>query len=394
VAAAASARSCRIAWVAWANPWAIDVLLAALVAVHMFAGLRHPVPAVAAAVLFVAVACLIWRRRAPLAVLVLVGSVYLAYEAVGYANVRALPFALLVVLYTVAVRRPLAVSVTAGVVLGLGVAVAAVVQPGALDEDDFVDQLVALAAAWTLGTGVRLNRIRTSLLEEKAVQLVRAHAVDTRMAVERERARIARELHDIVAHHVSVIVAQAGATRRVFDTQPEQARSALQSIETIGREAMTEMRRLLTVLRGDERGEDHVAAPGLGEMPALVAQMEQVQVPVDLAVRGTTRQLPPGVELNAYRIVQESLTNTLKHAGPTRARVVVHYGPDTLVLRISDEGRSGTAETTAKASVSATGNGLAGMRQRAALLGGRLTAGPGPQGGFRVTAVLPVEAAQ
>jgi hypothetical protein len=174
VAAAASARSCRIAWVAWANPWAIDVLLPALVAVHMFAGLRHPVPAVAAAVLFVAVACLIWRRRAPLAVLVLAGSVYLAYEAVGYANVRALPFALLVVLYTVAVRRPLAVSVTAGVVLGLGVAVAAVVQPGALDEDDFVDQLVALAAAWTLGTGVRLNRIRTSLLEEKAVQLDRA----------------------------------------------------------------------------------------------------------------------------------------------------------------------------------------------------------------------------
>jgi signal transduction histidine kinase len=362
----------------------VDVVLAAAVAAHMLTGPRHPVPAVATVVLAGVTLSLIWRRRAPFTVLAVNGAVFLACEASGYTPVRPLPVAVLIGLYTVAVHLSLPVSLGAGMALSLGAVAAAVAPPGALD-DEFLDQLIAIVAAGTLGGGVRLNRIRTSLLEEKAAQLVREHAVHTRLAVEVERARIARELHDIVAHHVSVIVALAGASGRVFDTEPAHARTALRSVETIGREALTEMRRLLSVLRTEDHGANHAPQPGLSEMPALVAQVEQAQLPVELAVRGEPRRLSPGVELNAYRIVQESLTNTLKHAGPTRATVVVHYRADTLELRISDQGRGIAVAPPAM------GHGLLGMRQRASLLGGKLTAGPGPLGGFQVTAVLPVE---
>jgi signal transduction histidine kinase len=361
------------------------VLLAVLVTVHEFTALRHPLPRLAGMGLLVATLSLSWRRRTPLTVLALTAAVCLSYEAAGYEAIRALPFAVLIMVATVSARLSPTVSGSAAAALAVGAVTAAVTQPGELDDDELIDQLIALAAAWMAGIGVRLNRVRTALLEEKAVQLVREQAVHTRLAVELERARIARELHDIVAHHVSVIVAQAGSTRRVLDRHPELAATALGSIEAVGREALTELRRLLSVLRTDHHGRDHAPQPGLGEMPALVAQIERAQLPVELAILGRPRRLPPGVELNAYRIVQESLTNTLKHAGPTRARVVMDYGADTLELRISDEGRG------APASPSTGGHGLVGMRERVALLGGKLTAGPGPRGGFQVTAVLPVE---
>jgi signal transduction histidine kinase len=359
------------------------VFLAVTVTTHLAAGLVVPVSSTAAVVLVLATLSLAWRRRAPFAVLAVNSAVLVVSEVVGYTLVRPLPFAVLVALYTVTARVSVATSVGTGAALGLVAVVAAIVRSGSLD-DDIVDQLVALAAGWMLGVGVRLGRIRTALLESGAAHLVREQAVQTRLAVELERARIARELHDVVAHHVSIIVAQAGASGRVFDTRPEYARSALHSIETVGREALTEMRRLLSVLGPDEPEAVFAPQPGLGEVSALVAQMAQADVPVDLAVRGSPRRLPPGVELSAYRIVQESLTNTLKHAGPTRASVVLDYGTDVLELQITDDGRGrSAAEAT-------SGHGLAGMRQRAVLLGGRLTTGPGPRGGFRVTAVLPV----
>jgi signal transduction histidine kinase len=361
------------------------VLLALLVTVHEFASLRRALPVPAVAGLLIATLALSWRRRAPLTVLALTGCVCLSYEAAGYWAIRPLPVAVLIALATVSARLSLATSGSAGAVLAVGAVAAtvAVAEPGELEE--LVDQLIALGAAWMAGISVRLSRLRTTLLEEKAAQLVREQAVHTRLAVELERARIARELHDIVAHHVSVIVAQAGSTRRVLDRQPDRAATVLASIESIGREALTELRRLLSVLRTDGHGRDHAPQPGLGEMPALVAQIERAELHVELAILGRPRKLPPGVELNAYRIVQESLTNTLKHAGPTSARVVVEYRADALELQISDEGRGGTTPP------STGGHGLVGMRERAALLGGNLSAGPGPRGGFRVTAVLPVE---
>jgi signal transduction histidine kinase len=359
------------------------VLLALLVTVYELTSLRRTLPVPAVAGLLIATLALTWRRRAPLTVLALTGCLCLSYEAAGYEPIRPLPVAVLIALGTVSARLCPTVSGAASAVLACAAVAAAVVQPGELDE--LVDQLIALGAAWMAGIGIRLNRHRTALLEERATQLVREQTVHTRLAVELERARIARELHDIVAHHVSVIVAQAGSTRRVLDRHPDRAATVLASIETIGREALTELRRLLSVLRTDGHGRDHAPQPGLGEMPALVAQIERADLHVELAILGRPRRLPPGVELNAYRIVQESLTNTLKHAGPTVARVVVEYRTDTLALQISDEGRGGTT------SPSTGGHGLVGMRERAALLGGNLTAGPGPRGGFRVTAVLPVE---
>ena len=383
--AAAPAWYGRVAGVARAHPQGLDVLLAVLVTVHEFTSLVQPLPVLAAAGLLVAMVTLSWRRRAPLAVLAVTAGVSLSYEAAGYEAIRPLPFAILIALATVSARLSPTVSGSAAAALAAGAVTAAVAAPGEVDGDALVDQLIAGVAAWTAGIGVRLNRSRTALLEDRAVQAVREQAVHTRLAVELERARIARELHDIVAHHVSVIVALAGSTRRVLDRDPGYAATALGSIEAIGREALTELRRLLSVLRTDHPDRDHAPQPGLGEMPALVAQIERAQLPVELAILGSPRTLPPGVELNAYRIVQESLTNTLKHAGPTRARVVMDYRADTLELRISDQGRG------AAATPSTGGHGLVGMRERVALLGGRLTAGPGPRGGFQVTAVLPVE---
>ena len=225
---------------------------------------------------------------------------------------------------------------------------------------------------------------RAVLLEERAVRLAREQADRTRLAVEQEQARIARELHDIVAHNVSVIVAQAGAAQRVFTTQPDQARQALSSIETAGREALTEMRRLLGVLRADPGHADRAPQPGLAQLPALLAQVARAGLPVRLATRGTPRPLPAGVQLSAYRIVQEALTNTLKHAAAAGATVVLGYRAGALELEVRDDGQGSPAGLAA-------GQGLVGMRQRAALLGGQLTAGPAPGGGFQVTAHLPID---
>jgi signal transduction histidine kinase len=233
-----------------------------------------------------------------------------------------------------------------------------------------------------LGYGVQLNRARTSLLEEQATQLEREQAARTEAAVEQEQARIARELHDIVAHNVSVIVAQAGAAQRVFDTDSERSRQALGSIELTGREALTEMRRLLGVLRTD-RQENRAPQPGLDQLPGLVEQMRRAGLPVQLTIGGHRRPLAAGVELSAYRIIQEALTNVLKHAGPTRAWVDLTYHSDFLEVQVRDEGRGNSGDLVA-------GHGLVGMRQRVVLVGGELVVGPAPTGGFVVTAQLPM----
>src|SRR6266516_669660 len=194
---------------------------------------------------------------------------------------------------------------------------------------------------------------------ERRVQLAeRERDVAAREAVVEERARIARELHDAVAHNVSMIVVQAGAERR----------DVLQTIEQIGRGALTEMRRLVGMLRADA-AEPLAPQPGLRDLPTLVTQVREAGLPVELHVDGEPRELPVGIELSAYRIVQEALTNALKHAGEARASVRVHYGPDSLELEIADDGADASAPETDG------GHGLVGMRERVALYGGRLDAG-------------------
>ena len=231
---------------------------------------------------------------------------------------------------------------------------------------------------------MQLSRARTALLEEQARQLIDTQAAKTALAVEQEQSRIARELHDIVAHHVSVIVATAGGAQKVFDAHPPQAREALSSIEMTGREALTEMRRLLGALSTQPTSSGRSPQPGLDQLPGLLTQIRRAGLAVDLSVEGTERPLEAGVELSAYRIVQEALTNSLKHAGPARARVKIQDRPDLLKLEVRDDGRGSVRNPR-------PGQGLVGMRERAALLGGTLDVRPMPGRGFRVLASLPVD---
>ena len=216
---------------------------------------------------------------------------------------------------------------------------------------------------------------------ERRVQLAeRERDVAAREAVVEERARIARELHDAVAHNVSMIVVQAGAERRVVEGP---TREVLVTIEQIGRSALTEMRRLVGMLRADA-AEPLAPQPGLADLQMLVTQVREAGLPVELRVEGEPRELPVGIELSAYRIVQEALTNALKHAGEARASVRVHYGPDSLELEIVDDGAGAPAPETGG------GHGLVGMRERVALYGGRLDAGERPSGGFAIRVLLPI----
>jgi len=218
--------------------------------------------------------------------------------------------------------------------------------------------------------------------DRRAEMAERERELAAREAVVEERARIARELHDVIAHNVSMMVVQAGAERRVLDSANGSTREVLQTIEQIGRGALTEMRRLVGMLRSD--GDDPLAPqPGLDDVATLVGQVREAGLPVELTVEGERRDLPAGIELSAYRIVQEALTNALKHAGEAHAQVSVRYGADSLELEILDDGG-------ASAPASPGGHGLVGMRERVALYGGRFEASRRPGGGFAVRAKLPM----
>jgi signal transduction histidine kinase len=221
------------------------------------------------------------------------------------------------------------------------------------------------------------------MAEQRAAELAREQEGRTQAAVAQEQARIAREVHDIVAHDVSVMVAQAGAGRRVFATKPEVAAEALASIEAVGRDALDGLRRLVTLLRSDLEQSGRSPQPSLDRLPWLLDQVRRAGLPVTLTVRGVSRALPATVELNAFRIVQEALTNVLKHAGPTEAAVTLDYGDAELRVEVRDRGR-GSAPSPSP------GYGLISMQQRARMLGGDLVARPAGRG-FVVTARLPVE---
>jgi signal transduction histidine kinase len=233
--------------------------------------------------------------------------------------------------------------------------------------------------AWLVGSYVHHLRWRASRAELEREE--RAEA-----AVASERGRIARELHDIIAHNVSVMVVQAEAADEMLDrNQPERARAPVQTIEETGRAALSDMRRMLGILREADTRPAFAPQPGIANLELLLAKMRESGLPVELEVEGEPRPLPPGIDLSAFRIVQEALTNALKHAGPARAHVLVRFMPEVVELEIEDDGAGPGGET-------AGGHGLVGMRQRVALFGGELAAGPRKEGGFRVRALLPVRA--
>ncbi|MFD3973349.1 sensor histidine kinase [Streptomyces cyaneofuscatus] len=256
---------------------------------------------------------------------------------------------------------------------------------------------VPFVLAWVMGDSLRTRRAYFSQLEERAARLEREREAQSKVAVAAERARIARELHDVVAHNVSVMVVQADGAAYVMDAAPDQARQALETISSTGRQALAEMRRLLGVLRtGDapESGE-YVPQPDVEQIEDLVDQVRRTGLAVDFKVEGTARPLPSGVELTAYRIVQEALTNTRKHGGPDAgASVRLVYFDDGLGLLVEDDGRGAAHELYEDGGADGAGHGMIGMRERVGMVGGTLDAGPRPGGGFRISALLPLKPAE
>jgi signal transduction histidine kinase len=332
------------------------------------------------------------RRRWPLAV-ACVSMAALAVESLaagGAPEGAAVFLPVLVVLYAVAAYESLWPAL-----IGLGVAFAGVVVQSVQDPklvgwgdlvvvDGFFFGLIG-GAVWLVGRYVRRRRrlegtleSRTRLLEREREQ----HAV----VIAAERGRIARELHDVIAHTVSVMGIQAAAAAEVLDHDPERARAPLESIQMTARDAVDELERLLRVLRDGSQSAELAPQPGLGGLEDLIERARGSDVPVELSIEGDRRTLPAGIELAAYRIVQEALTNVRKHASAARAHITVRYGPTRLEVLVEDSGCGSTGEARG------TGHGLVGMRERAALYGGTLDAGPRPGGGFRVRARLPLEA--
>jgi signal transduction histidine kinase len=236
--------------------------------------------------------------------------------------------------------------------------------------------------AATLGESVRGRRVLAAEAEERAARAEQTKEEEARRRVDAERLRIAREVHDTVAHAIAVINVQAGVTAHVLDKRPEQARETLVTIEQTSARALGELRATLGMLRDAE--DRRAPPPGLGQVEELVGMAREAGLDVKLEVASPARELPSAVDQAAYRILQESITNVIRHAGPARVTVSLTYGLDELELRVADDGR-GPLGTGAEG-----GRGIVGMRERAALLGGELTAGPRPGGGFQVRACLPL----
>ncbi|MDP8975107.1 MAG: sensor histidine kinase [Actinomycetota bacterium] len=330
---------------------------------------------------------LAWRRRAPLIVSFIVFPAVLV-EAFLVDMVGLGPFSMLICLYTLAAyseRRRLA--------LLMGITTALVLD-APLPRDFSLYNVLTLAivlgffiSAWVLGYQVRLRREYAGALADRAARLEAEQEAKARQAVAEERVRIARELHDVVAHSVSLIALQAGAAR--LTSGPGQTYDALATIESKSREALAEMRRLLGVLRTQDEGVLAFAPqPSMDRLDALIEQTRAAGLNVAFTVEGQQRSLSPGLDLSAYRIVQEALTNVLKHAGQTRAVVAVRYGANDLEVEVVDEGNEGPVATPRS---DGAGQGLVGMRERVLLFGGELDVGSRPGGGYAVRARLPLD---
>ncbi len=329
---------------------------------------------------------LLWRRQAPLLVLVVVlTALAIPDTAYGIANNASAPFAGIIVAtyasgaYTNARDGRIAAAIIGAMVVLMAFAIGEDVVGDAI----FVGAI--LFAVWGAATVVRSRQELAGALAARTVELEHEREENARLAVAEERARIARELHDVVAHNVSIMVVQAGAERRAIGAERPATTEALATIEGTGRAALAEMRRLLGLLR---RSDDELALapqPSLRHLPDLVEQVREAGMPVDLRIEGQPRPIAPGIDLSAYRIVQEALTNALKHAGPARARVTIRYGVGALDIEIADDGAGDVEE-----SQPGGGHGLVGMRERVALFGGDLAAGRRRGGGYAVRARLPL----
>ncbi|MFE3552506.1 sensor histidine kinase [Streptomyces kronopolitis] len=383
--------------------WAVVLLgFSSLSIVPVSAGILHT----AAIVVVTLGLCLVvaLRRKAPVQMLLLTAAIGVGQLIFG---IRAVPadFGMVVIAYTVASAPGVPRWASRCALFGALVSPTLTFwryQQGA--QAPLSMRIISIALitvpfvlVWVLGDSMRTRRAYWAQLEERATRLEKEREAQSRIAVAAERARIARELHDVVAHNVSVMVVQADGAAYVLDTAPEQSRQALETISGTGRQALAEMRRLLGILRTGEQAEsgEYVPQPGVEQLSDLVDQVRGAGLPVDFRTEGESRDLPSSVELTVYRIVQEALTNTRKHGGPdVRATVRVSYRGDDLELLVEDDGRGAQQEYYEDGGADGLGHGLIGMRERVGMVGGSLTAGPRPGGGFRIGAVLPLKPAR
>jgi signal transduction histidine kinase len=331
----------------------------------------------------------LWRRRLPrttLAVVLPIALVALCLRAGG-----GTVFYVVLALYSlVAVSSRRTALIAAGLSVG-AVLAATLAGGGQMVVPASIGGVALTALAWVAGENTRAGRVYAAQQAERAAEKAAAAAAgraeQVRRAVADERAEIARELHDIVAHAMSLIAVRAGVARMVIDTDPAQAREALSIIETTTRQSLQEMRLLVGVLRDPQQFHPDLSpVPGLGDLDRLIAATAAAGVTAEVSISGAVRALSPAADLSAYRIVQEALTNVVRHAGPTRARVQIRYQPDTVSIEVTDDGPPpGVARPPVPRAGS--GHGLIGMRERAALFGGDLTAAP-HAGGYRVQASL------
>jgi signal transduction histidine kinase len=375
--------------------WVFDAFLALLITVlavpmtsfaaHAQVG-YHPMDWRGYALTVAACVALVGRRRWPDATYLVCLALGLSYLGLDYAHGPA-QFPLVVALYTLAVARPRLRSILAGLLATVMLAVVG----GLTDPHGWVNTATIGAPGWTaaavtLGWAVANRRAYIAEIKDRADRAERSREEETRRAVDTERLRIARELHDVISHTMSMIYVQASAAVHVISEQPQEAARALVTIKTASKEGLRELRAILNVLRQADETDLHHPAPGLGQLDVLVSAANAAGMATTVSISGDPTPLPPTIDLAGYRIVQESLTNVLRHAGPTTVEISIGYRGDSLVIQVDDQGDGAAHENHSEGSRA----GIMGMRERAVTLGGSLEAGPRADGGFRVRTQLPM----
>ena len=371
------------------HPIAADAAFTALLfAITAERVLKSPPPLVWAWVLQVALLLpLVWRRKAPTAVFVVVAGVALVQWLSD--RLLAADLALLISFYTVAAYATARRVLLAAVVLEIGAVLAAVrFAPKGTTFWAWVLISGMITAAGVIGTNMRTRRAYLAALEDRAARLERDRDQQAQLAVADERARIAREMHDIVAHHISVMIALADGAGFITRTSPDQAEEIMGGVSDTGRQALDEMRRLLGVLRDNSPQPALAPQPGVADLDELLGTVRATGLPTQFTVTGQPFSLPSSAQLVVYRLVQEALTNVLKHADATSSRVCLNYCPGhVLQVEVTDNGRGGAGPPAPGS------HGLTGMRERAAVFGGTVDAGPQAGGGWRVSISLHIQGA-
>jgi signal transduction histidine kinase len=380
-----------------ARPVVVDAVLAAVLLVAGQIEVAHPSPgsgfvgsaprALSAFTAAFIVVPLPWRRRAPMAVLCAVAALMTLPHL--FADV-SLPFfgglvALLVATFTASRRAPEPAATYAVLVPFVALGVLTFTEPHFDVGSEYAFAVPVFLLVWGAGQALRRWESQSRRLEAALAEVARTHEAQTEAVVLDERGRIARELHDVVAHHVSVMLVQSGSARLTLRRSPDRAEEALEILETAGRQAMVEMRNLVGILRPREEAQDLLPTPGLDALPALQETMRRSGLDATIRVVGDRRAIPAGLDLSAFRIVQEALTNALKHAGRTRACALITFGSEELHLRITNSAPSEPARPLPPGG----GHGVVGMRERAGLYGGRLQTGPSSDGGYVVDVSFP-----